>query len=39
MIIFDMGDHNFYVWSSVFVSISLFLSYFDAKKHKMRLAR
>tara|TARA_B100000686_G_scaffold251197_1_gene261603 strand:- start:111 stop:260 length:150 start_codon:yes stop_codon:yes gene_type:complete len=36
MSIFDMGDYNFYVWSSVFISIlALFLTYFDAKKkHK-----
>ena len=36
MSIFDMGDYNFYVWSSVFVSmLALFLTYFDAKKmHK-----
>jgi len=36
MSIFDMGDYNFYVWSSLFISIlALFLAYFDAKKkHK-----
>lgn len=36
MNIFDMGDYNFYVWSSVFISfLVLFLTYFDAlKKHK-----
>lgn len=36
MNIFDMGDYNFYVWSSVVLSfLVLFLTYFDAiKKHK-----
>lgn len=36
MNIFDMGDYNFYVWSSVLISfLVLFLTYFDSlKKHK-----
>jgi len=36
MNIFDMGDYNLYVWSSVLISfLVLFLTYFDAlKKHK-----
>ena len=36
MNIFDMGDYNFYVWSSVLISfLVLFLTYFDAlKKYK-----
>ena len=36
MNIFDMGDYNFYVWSSVLTSfLVLFLTYFDALKiHK-----
>ncbi|HJL79616.1 MAG: heme exporter protein CcmD [Gammaproteobacteria bacterium] len=36
MSIFDMGDYNFYVWGSVFLSfLILFLTYIDAiKKHK-----
>lgn len=36
MSIFNMGEYNFYVWSSVLVSfLVLFLTYFDAiKKHK-----
>ena len=36
MNIFDMGDYNFYVCSSVLISfLVLFLTYFDAlKKHK-----
>lgn len=36
MNIFDMGDYNFYVWSSVLISfLVLFLTYFYAlKKHK-----
>ena len=33
MNIFDMGDYNFYVWSSVLISfLVLFLTYFDALK-------
>ena len=36
MNIFNMGEYNFYVWSSVLISfLVLFLIYFDAiKKHK-----
>ena len=36
MNIFDMGDYNFFGWSSVLISfLVLFLTYFDAlKKHK-----
>ena len=36
MSIFDMGEYNFYVWTSVFISfLALFLAYYDAlKKHK-----
>ena len=36
MIIFDMGEYNFYVWTSVFISfLALFLAYYDAlRKHQ-----
>ena len=36
MSIFDMGEYNFYVWSSVFISfLALFLAYYEAlRKHK-----
>ena len=36
MIIFDMGEYNLFVWSSVFISLlALFLAYYDAvSKHK-----
>jgi heme exporter protein CcmD len=36
MSVFDMGEYNFYVWTSVFISsLALFLAYYDAlRKHK-----
>ena len=36
MSIFNMGEYNFYVWTSVFISfLALFLAYYDAlRKHK-----